>query len=224
MGDPARPETAAGRVDPARVEEYVETLFAREDRHLLRIREEMAREGLPTIQVPAVTGRFLQVLLRAAGARRVVEVGTLGGYSALWIARALPDDGQLVTLERDPGRSQIATGLLREAGMGDRVEVRTGDARTLLATLGPDGSLDALFLDADKSHLEEYVAQARRLLRPGGVLLVDNALWRGAVLDDRVTDADTEALREATRIVSRDPAWLGTVVPVGDGVLVAVRS
>jgi caffeoyl-CoA O-methyltransferase len=223
MEQPA-PDTATRRTDPARVEAYVEGLFAREDAALLEIRGAMARRELPTIQVPPTTGRLLQVLLRATGARRVLEVGTLGGYSALWMVRGLPREGRLLTLERDPERAALARDLLEAAGEADRVEVREGNAREILPALGPDGTFDALFLDADKPNLLFYLHQAERLLRPGGLLLVDNALWRGSVLDPGPGDPDTEALRAISREVAAGSPWTGTLVPVGDGVLVAVRS
>lgn len=224
MMDRPAPDTATLRADPVRVEGYVEGLFAREDEVLQGIRAAMARQGLPTIEVPPATGRFLQVLLRAAGARRVLEVGTLGGYSALWMVRALPPGGRLLTVERDPERAALARRLLAAAGEAERVEVLEGDAREILPGLSPDGSFDALFLDADKPNLPFYLGEAARLLRRGGLLLVDNALWRGAVLDAGTGDVDTEALREVTREVASSPDWTGTLVPVGDGVLVAVRN
>lgn len=223
MDRPA-PDTATRRADPSRVEAYVEALFAREDRRLEGFRDAMARLDLPTIQVPPATGKFLQVVLRASGARRVLEVGTLGGYSAMWMVRGLPPEGRLLTVERDPQRAALARRLLADAGESHRVEVLEGDARVLLPGLGPEGSFDALFLDADKSSLPIYLGEAARLLRPGGLLLVDNALWRGAVLDSGAGDDDTEALREVTREVASSPDWTGTIVPVGDGVLLAVRS
>ncbi|MEX1257663.1 MAG: class I SAM-dependent methyltransferase [Gemmatimonadota bacterium] len=225
MGSP-EPETAESFFS-ASAEAYVRDRFAPEDDALRRIRQVMEAEGLPTIQLPAVTARAVQLLLRIAEARRVVEVGTLAGYSALWIARALPDesDGEagLVTIEVDPARAALARRLLAEAGVGGRVEVREGPADIVLRSLGPDGSFDAILLDADKEGLPSYVVEARRLLRPGGLLLVDNALWRGQVLDPAVTDPATEAIRRSHENLRSDPAFDATLLPVGDGLLVALR-
>jgi len=213
--------------DP-RLEEYVRGLFAVEDEHLREIREAISSGGLPEIQLPAVTARVVQLLLRIAGARRVLEVGTLAGYSALWIARALPDrlepeDG-LLTIEVDPGRATLARTLLERAGVEDRVTVLEGDATSVLPGLGPDGSFDAVFLDADKERLPEYVREARRLLRSGGLLLVDNALWKGQVADPDVRDAATRGVREALAAVRDDPSFDATVLPVGDGLLLGRRT
>jgi predicted O-methyltransferase YrrM len=222
----SEPETAAS-LYAASADAYVRGRFATEDRAARRIREGAETAGLPTVQLPAVTARTLQLLLRMVGARRVVEVGTLAGYSALWIARALlarscESDG-LLTIEIDPARAALARRNLDEAGVGDLVEVRVGSGREVLAELGPDASLDALFLDADKEGLPDYILEARRLLRPGGLLLVDNALWRGQVMDPGVDDDATEAIRRSHDLVRNDPAFDATILPVGDGLLVALR-
>lgn len=229
-GSPPEPDTA-GAAASARAEAFIAELFAPEDEHLEAIRQTMAREGFPTIQLPRTTARTLQLLLGMIGARRVLEVGTLAGYSALWIARALEavegtgGDGpaRLVTVEREPERLETALELLRRAGVGHLVEGRVGDAGPILASLGPDRSWDAVFLDADKEGLPAYVSEARRLLRPGGLLLVDNALWKGRVPDPQVSDAATEAIRTALRQVARDPGFDAVLLPVGDGLLVARR-
>jgi len=209
------------------LEVYVEELFASEDGILRSIRTTIEERGLPPIQLPAVTGRVVQWLLRLISARRVVEVGTLAGYSALWIARAFPEDLQegegLVTLEIDPARSALARKLLAEAGVGDHVDVRVGDAAELLPSLGPNGGFDAVFLDADKEGLTGYLPEARRLLRPGGLLLIDNALWQGLVADPTATDPATEGIRASHEALRRDPSFDATILPVGDGLLVARR-
>jgi len=224
--DPVEPLTATSEaLDPR--ERYVERWFAREDAHLLAIRDAMRREGLPAIQLPPVSARLLQILLRAVGARRVLEVGTLAGYSALWIARSLPPGlkrGEgLLTLEREAERARLARDLLEGAGVSALVEVREGEARTVLPEIGPDGSFDAVFLDADKESLTRYVAEARRLLRPGGLLVVDNALWKGRVMDPAADDAATRAIRRTHEALAVDPDFDTTIVPAGDGLLVALR-
>jgi predicted O-methyltransferase YrrM len=220
-GRPPEPESAS--VDEA-TERFINGLFAREDPGLERIREVMVREGLPNIQLPRITARTVQLLLRAVGARRVLEVGTLAGYSALWIVRALPEGGRLLTVEKDPARAELARRLLEEAGVGDRVEVMVGEARRLLADLEPEGDWDVVFLDADKEGLPGYVAEARRLLRPGGLLLVDNALWKGRVVDSRVRDEATESIRATVEGLAADPDFDALLLPVGDGLLVGIRG
>ncbi len=199
---------------------YVEDLFAREDAVLRDVRSRSDEGGLPQIQVPPSTGRLLQVLVRLAGASRVLEVGALGGYSALWIARALPETGSLLTLEREPRHAAVTRETLRRAGLGDRVEVREGEAPELLAAL--DASFDVVFLDADKENLPLYLEHAARLLRAGGLLLADNALWRGEVTNPEDGSPGVYVDR-FNRALAQDPRFLATVVPVGDGVAVGVR-
>jgi predicted O-methyltransferase YrrM len=201
--------------------DYLAALFAPEDATLLALREEADRSGLPPIAISPDEGRLLQVLLRAVGARRVLEVGTLGGYSAIWMARALPRDGSLLTLEIEPSHAEFARRHLARAGVADRVEVRIGRALDLLPAL--DGErFDAVFLDADKEPLPTYFDWALRLLRPGGLLIADNALWGGRVLDERVDDDATRAVREFNRRLATDPRVAGIVVPTHDGVGIGV--
>ena len=202
-------------------DEYLCGLFAREDETLLALREEADRTGLPPIAVSPDAGRLLQVLLKAVGARRVLEVGTLGGYSAIWIARALPEDGRLITLESEPAHAAFARRFLARAGVAERVEVREGRALDLLPAL--DGErFDAVFLDADKEPLPTYFDWALRLLRPGGLLIADNALWGGRVYDAAENDARTEGVREFNRRLANDPRVTGIVVPTHDGVAIGV--
>jgi predicted O-methyltransferase YrrM len=201
--------------------DYLAALFAPEDETLLALREEADRSGLPPISISPDEGRLLQVLLRAVGARRVLEVGTLGGYSAIWMARALPVDGHLLTLEIEPAHAEFARRHLARAGVAERVEVRVGRALDLLPAL--DGErFDAVFLDADKEPLPTYFDWALRLLRPGGVLIADNALWGGRVLDGRVDDDATRAVREFNRKLATDPRVIGIVVPTHDGVGIGI--
>jgi predicted O-methyltransferase YrrM len=163
------------------------------------------------------------VLLRAVNARKVLEVGTLGGYSAVWMARALPEGGKLLTLEIEPTHAEFARRHLERAGVADRVEVRVGRALELLPAL--DGEqFDVVFLDADKEPLPTYFEWALRLLRPGGLIIADNALWGGRVLDDRVDDDATRAVREFNRRLATDPRVTGIVVPTHDGVAIGVVS
>lgn len=204
-----------------RFDSYVGALFAPEDPVLMALREDADREGLPPIAISPDAGRLLQVLLRAIGARRVLEVGTLGGYSALWMARALPPDGRLLTLERDPAHAAFARRHLAAAGVGDRVEVREGHALQLLPAL--DGEqFDFVFLDADKEPLPTYLDWALRLVRPGGAIVADNALRGGRVLDDRATDEATLAVREFNRRLATDPRLTSIVVPTHDGVAIGI--
>lgn len=203
--------------------EYVCGLFAREDETLLALREEADRTGLPPISITPDTGRLLQVLLAAVGARRVLEVGTLGGYSAIWMARALPSDGRLVSLECEPRHAEFARRWLRRAMVEDRVEVRVGRALDLLPAL--DGErFDGVFLDADKEPLPTYLEWALRLVRPGGLIVADNALWGGRVLDPAADDPATRGVREFNRKLAGDARLTSIVLGIHDGIAVGVAT
>lgn len=201
--------------------EYVAGLFAPEDAVLLALRDAADRAGLPPIAISADTGRLLQVIMRAIGASRVLEVGTLGGYSAIWMARALPTGGRVVTLEREEAHAAFARRHLEAAGVADRVEVRVGQALNLLPAL--DGEqFDLVFLDADKEPLPTYLDWALRLVRPGGAIVADNAFWGGRVLDERIADEATLGVREFNRRFASDARITGIVVPTNDGVAVGI--
>jgi predicted O-methyltransferase YrrM len=206
-----------------RLEEYIGALYAHDDALLNALREEADRAGLPPISITPRAGRVLQVLLRAIGARRVLEIGTLGGYSGIWMARALGDGGSLLTLEIDPGHAEFARRYFERAGLGGRATVRVGRALDLLPAL--DGEqFDAVFIDADKEPMPTYLDWALRLTRKGGMIFADKALWAGRVADPDVNDTATAAVREFNRRFSTDPRLEATVLPVGDGLAIgAVR-
>jgi caffeoyl-CoA O-methyltransferase len=151
----------------------------------------------------------------------VLEVGTLGGYSAIWMARALPDDGELVSIEIEPRHAEFARRYVQRAGLADRVDIRIGRALDVLPSL--DGEkFDAVFIDADKEPMPNYFEWALRLLRPGGLLIADNTLWGGRVLDDAERDEKTTAVREFNRRMATDPRILSILVPTHDGVAIGV--
>jgi predicted O-methyltransferase YrrM len=206
-------------VDP--VAAYLDPLFAPEDDALVAMREAADRSGLPPTTIAAGTGRLLQLLLESIGARRVLELGTLGGYSATWLARALPaGEGRLTTVEVDARYASFARRQLDHAGVGARVDVVVGRALDVMPAF--DGErFDAVFLDADAEPLPTYFEWSVRLLRPGGLLLADNALRGGRVLDARASDAATTAVREFHRRLAADPRVSATVVPTPDGLVVA---
>jgi caffeoyl-CoA O-methyltransferase len=204
-----------------RTGDYISALFAPEDELLVSLREEADRTGLPPIAVSADEGRLLQVLLASIGARRVLEVGTLGGYSAIWMARALPADGELVSIEIDPRHAEFARRYIERAGLSDRIEIRVGRALDVLPSL--DGErFDAVFIDADKEPMPTYFEWALRLLRPGGLVIADNTLWGGKVFDDAENDEKTKAVREFNRRMASDPRILSILVPTHDGVAIGV--
>jgi predicted O-methyltransferase YrrM len=201
--------------------DYITSLFSAEDELLASLREEAERSGLPSIAISADEGRLLQVLLTSIGARRVLEVGTLGGYSAICMARALPRDGRVLSVEIEEKHAQFARRYVERADLADRIEIRVGRALDILPSL--DGQrFDAMFLDADKEPLPTYFEWAVRLVRPGGLIIGDNALWSGRVYDPGENDPRTNAVREFNRRMATDPRVLGIIVPTHDGVAVAI--
>jgi caffeoyl-CoA O-methyltransferase len=206
-----------------RLSDYVLGLFGEEDAVLTELRQEITRQGLPEIHISQQLGRLLEVLLAAAGARRVLEIGTLGGYSALWMARALPADGRLVTLEIDPSRAAFARRFIEKAGQGGVIEVRVGDARETLAALAEEAMepFDAAFIDADKESYVEYLDRSLQLVRPGGLIMADNAFRDGRVLAP-APDRATRGILAYNERVAGDERLASTVIPIRDGLAVSV--
>lgn len=203
--------------------DYLSVRTRQDDRVLGELVAAAAQAGLPDIRIAPEQGALVETLLRLRGARDAIEVGTLGGYSGIQIARALADGGRLRTLELDPARAEFARGWFLRAGLAERVEVLVGDARELLAAL-PDACADACFIDADKEGYVDYVGQAARLLRPRGLLLVDNAFAFGRLLDRDDVDPGVLAIRRANDAIAARGDFSGVIVPLGDGMWVAVRT
>lgn len=201
---------------------YIAGLFAAHDPALETIYREIPRRGLPAITVQPEEGRFLQFLVRACGAGRAVEIGALGGYSGVWIARGLAPGGRLVTLEKEPRHAAVAREHFALAGVADRVEVRLGDARDLLPALATEGPFDFCFIDADKDGYPAYLDWALANLRAGGVVAAHNAFRHGAVLADGPGDGPAEVMRAFNRRWATEPRLLGTIYPAGDGLLIGV--
>src|SRR5947209_6942019 len=167
------------------VDRYITDLLVPPDPALDEALRASAAAGLPAINVSPNQGKLLHLLARLRGARTILEVGTLGGYSTIWLARALPDDGRLVTLESDPKHAAIARGNIARAGVADRVELRLGRALDTLPRLAEEGRgpFDLIFIDADKPNNPDYFAWAVKLARPGSLIVVDNVVRDGAVAD-----------------------------------------
>ncbi len=175
------------------VDGYISSLFAREDAALSSAVHDMSAAGLPEISVSPVLGKFLYMLARLAGARRILEIGTLGGYSAIWLGRALPEDGCLLTLEIDPLHARIARRNLARAMLLGTVIVREGPALDLLAKLVAAGeeAFDLIFIDADKEAYLEYFDLSLKLSRPGTLIVADNVIRYGAVIDAHAGQSDS---------------------------------
>lgn len=200
---------------------YVARLFAAEDDVLRDLRREITESDLPEIYISPEEGRLLQVLLLCVGARRVLELGTLGGYSAIWMARALPADGRLITVERDPDRAHLARRFLRRAGLGGIVEVRVGEARTVLQRLSGGESFDAVFIDADKQSYPDYLDWCMDNVRAGGLVMADNAFKSGRVVEES-DDPGVRGIQEFNRRIAEDPRVTSIIVPVRDGLAIAL--
>ena len=169
--------------DWAAVDHLLESLLLPKDESLSAALAAAEQAGLPPIQVPPVQGRFLHLLARSIGARRVLEFGTLGGYSTIWLARALPADGRLTTLELNPAYAEVARANLERAGVGDRVDVVVGPAAESLPSLDSE-TFDFTFIDADKPSTVDYFDWSVAHTRRGGLIVVDNVVRRGAILDE----------------------------------------
>ena len=204
-----------------RLARYVTGLFAAEDPALAAIRARHAQAGLPEIHISPDEGKFLHLLLRAIEATTVLEIGSLGGYSGVWLARALPPHGRLTTIEIDPRHAALARQAFVEAGVAAKVHLIEGAALDVLPTLAP--GFDAVFVDADKEPLARYFDWSMRLLRPGGLLLCDNAFYDGAVANPADHSPGAEGVRAFNRLAAADPRLVATVVPIRDGVLVGLK-
>jgi len=191
-----------------------------DDDALMRARDAFAETG-PLIEVPAETGALLATLVRAIAAERVLEVGTLFGYSAVWMARALPQHGHLDTLEIVDAHADAAEQLLCDAGVEHLVTVHRGAAAETLARL--QGPYDLAFIDADKVGYPGYVDHAVRLVRPGGLILCDNVAQGGRVADPTNSEPAVTAIRSVHELIADHPELHSNVLPVGDGVSVSVR-
>jgi caffeoyl-CoA O-methyltransferase len=199
--------------------EYLRSLFWEEDGALTGLTADLAVRG-PQIQIGPDEGRLLQLLVAAVRAERVLEVGTLFGYSAIWMARALPPHGRLDTIEYTDAHADAARMWVDRAGLGDQVEIHRGAALEVLPRLS--GPYDVAFFDAAKAEYPAYLDHALRLVRPGGLILADNVLWLGRVADRTVNDPDISGIREYNRRIATDPRLLSTIVPVCDGLAISV--
>jgi predicted O-methyltransferase YrrM len=196
------------------VDRYFESALHLQDGVLEAALRASAEAGLPAIQVTPTQGKMLHLLARMTGARRILEIGTLGGYSAIWLARALPAGGRLITLEADPRHAEVARANLARAGLADVVEVRVGPALELLPRLADAGGepFDFFFLDADKPHNLEYFHWSLRLARRGSVIVVDNVVRGGAVADSSTRDPRVAGSRRLIEAVAAEPRVSATAL------------
>ena len=209
------------------VDDYIGRLFVPPDPGLDEAQRAATAAGLPPIAVSAAQGKFLHILARLHHSHRILEIGTLGGYSTIWLARALPPDGRLISLEFDPKHADVARGNLKRAGLSERVEVRVGRAIDSLPALAGEAPFDLVFIDADKPTTPDYVRWALKLTRPGSVIVVDNVIRDGKIVDTSGTDANVVGMRDALALMAAEPRLTTTALQmVGakgyDGFAIAV--
>jgi predicted O-methyltransferase YrrM len=196
------------------VDAYVSGLFGDEDPALREAAAASEAAGLPAISISPVQGKLLQLLARVVGARAILEIGTLGGYSTIWLARALAPGGRLVSLEAEPKHAEVARANVARAGLDGTVEIRLGKALDLLPRLAAErrGPFDFVFVDADKPSTLDYFDWAVRLSRPGGLIVVDNVVRDGGLVDPGSEDADVLGMRRFTEGLAADRRVSATVL------------
>jgi caffeoyl-CoA O-methyltransferase len=208
------------------VYDYLERA-SQEPRLFAELRAETAKLPRAGMQISPEQGRFMAWLVECLGARRCIEIGVFTGYSSLAVATVLPPGGLLVACDVNEEYTSVARRYWARAGVAERVELRLAPALETLAALisdGAAGSFDFAFIDADKESHVAYYERCLTLLRPGGVVAVDNALWGGKVATPSVTDSETRAIRELNELAQRDPRVSASLVPIGDGLLLARKK
>ncbi len=206
--------------------DYLLGASLREPPLLKRLREETAKHPRATMQISPEQGQFMGLLARLMGARRCIEVGVFTGYSSLSVALALPADGHILACDVSEAFTDIARRYWKEAGVEKKIELKLAPAlETLDAQLkaGEAGSYDLAFIDADKSNYAGYYERILKLLRPGGLILVDNVLWDGAVIDKKDKSEDTVAIRAFNELLKKDERVALSMLPVGDGLTLALK-
>jgi caffeoyl-CoA O-methyltransferase len=210
-----------GAADDEKLLKYLGRVFEPEDAALAEIRKRSLKAGLPEIQVGSMDALHLEVLTRAVGARKAVEIGTLGGYSGTAIARGLGEGGRLHTFELEPKHAEIARESFRKAGVLDRVRIHVGPAKERLPDCEGDAPFDLVFIDADKEGYPQYLAWATRHLRVGGVVLGDNAFAFGEIADGR--GAGPVAMRRFNEELAKGGRFRATMLPTGEGLAMGVK-
>lgn len=208
-------------VTPAHLD-YIRARTDAEGPFLEDLRRAAVASGIPSIAIAVEQGSFLATLVRVSRAHDIVEVGTLAGYSALWMARGLPEGGRIVTIEKSPNHAAFAREWAGKSPWADKVKVVEGAGSAVLPTL-PSSAFDGVFLDADKAGYAAYVDEAHRLLRPGGWIVVDNAFAFGELFAEAPKDRETPAVKAFNERFAIDRRFSGLIVPMGDGFWMATK-
>ena len=211
------------------VDNYLNEVLVGSDEALEQALTRSTEAGLPAIAVSPTQGKFMMMLARVQGARRILEIGTLGAYSTIWFAKALPADGRIITIESEPKHAEVARENVAAAGFGDMVDVRLGKALDVLPDIAAEsiGPFDFTFIDADKPNIPEYFDWALRLSRSGSIIMVDNVIREGAVIDANSEDASVQGVRRLNdRLARESSVTVTTLQTVGskgyDGFTIAV--
>lgn len=195
-------------------EKFLSDVVVHPDPGVLMAVQSAAAAGMPAIEVAPNAGKLLKLLVQLSGARRILEIGTLAGFSTIWMGQGLPDDGTLVTCEFLPKHAEVAWANIDAAGLGQKVEIRLGPALDTLAALAEEDRepFDFIFIDADKENNSNYLDWAIRLGRPGTTIVLDNAIWEGAVLDPEMDPVNAPGIVEALRLLGEHPSLDATVI------------
>ncbi|PPQ70352.1 hypothetical protein CVT26_013786 [Gymnopilus dilepis] len=212
-----------------RSDKYHNSFLIAKDPVLDEVVKNCKEQGIPNIALSAAQAKFLHLILKTIGAKNYLEVGTLGGYSAIWAARALPQDGKVITLEINPHHAKVAEENLKLAGLQDKVKVILGPAADSLSKLHPEELFDLAFIDADKVNNLLYFTEAKRLVRPGGIIIVDNVVWDGTVGDPEYSDDNVEGIRKLLHALKDDKEVEATTIATAgekgfDGFIYALRK
>jgi predicted O-methyltransferase YrrM len=212
---------------PDELRDYVLGVSLRESSLLKRLREQTARDSMSRMQIAPEQGQLMALLVQLMGARKALEIGVYTGYSALCVARVLPDDGRLVACDINEAWTSVAKDYWRAAGLMERIDLRLAPALATLDELiegGETGSFDFAFIDADKQNYLAYYERCLKLLRPGGLIAVDNTLWSGSVIDPTDREPDTLAIRAFNEALHTDRRVYVSLVPIGDGLTLALKQ
>lgn len=202
--------------------QYVTENFVDEGDVLGFVRDETIRHEMPQINLEPYEGKMMQVLVAMSGAKKIVEIGTLAGYSAIWIARGLSADGQLITIEKSSKHANIARSHIEKAGLSDKVTVYQGEGLQILKKISPSAPYDMVFIDADKPNYVNYLNWAVEHLRVGGTVMAHNALWSGQVLNPQTSD--DRGMVAFNQALANHPQLTSTILEIGDGLAVGVKT